>query len=40
MGKEAARAIEPLCTLWCIPGMLRNERTPRLQVAHLGRYDH
>jgi predicted dinucleotide-binding enzyme len=26
MGKvEAARAIEPLCMLWCIPGMLRNQ---------------
>ncbi len=26
MGKvEAARAIEPLCMLWCIPGMLNNE---------------
>jgi predicted dinucleotide-binding enzyme len=26
MGKaEAARAIEPLCMLWCIPGMLRND---------------
>jgi predicted dinucleotide-binding enzyme len=24
-GAEAARAIEPLCMLWCIPGMLRNE---------------
>jgi 8-hydroxy-5-deazaflavin:NADPH oxidoreductase len=24
-GVEAARAIEPLCILWCIPGMLRNE---------------
>jgi predicted dinucleotide-binding enzyme len=24
---EAARAIEPLCMLWCIPGMLRNEWT-------------
>jgi predicted dinucleotide-binding enzyme len=22
---EAARAIEPLCILWCIPGMLRND---------------
>lgn len=22
---EAARAIEPLCMLWCIPGLLRNE---------------
>ena len=28
MGKvEAARAIEPLCTLWCIPGFLRNDWT-------------
>jgi predicted dinucleotide-binding enzyme len=26
-GVEAARAIEPLCMLWCIPGMLRNEWT-------------
>lgn len=26
MGKaEGARAIEPLCILWCIPGMLRNQ---------------
>jgi predicted dinucleotide-binding enzyme len=26
MGKaEAARAIEPLCMLWCIPGFLRNK---------------
>lgn len=24
-GAESARAIEPLCILWCIPGMLRNE---------------
>jgi 8-hydroxy-5-deazaflavin:NADPH oxidoreductase len=24
-GAEAARAIEPLCILWCIPGFLRNE---------------
>lgn len=22
---EAARAIEPLCILWCIPGLLKNE---------------
>ena len=22
---EAARTIEPLCVLWCIPGFLRNE---------------
>lgn len=28
MGKAlAARAIEPLCMLWCIPGFLRNEWT-------------
>jgi len=24
-GVEAARAIEPLCMLWCIPGFARNE---------------
>jgi 8-hydroxy-5-deazaflavin:NADPH oxidoreductase len=24
-GVESARAIEPLCILWCIPGLLRNE---------------
>jgi hypothetical protein len=22
---EGARAIEPLCMLWCIPGMLKND---------------
>jgi predicted dinucleotide-binding enzyme len=28
MGKaESARAIEPLCMLWCIPGFVRNEWT-------------
>jgi predicted dinucleotide-binding enzyme len=28
MGKvEAARAIEPLCILWCIPGFVRNQWT-------------
>jgi 8-hydroxy-5-deazaflavin:NADPH oxidoreductase len=26
-GAEAARAVEPLCMLWCIPGFLRNEWT-------------
>ena len=37
MGKaEAARAIEPLCMLWCIPGFLRNEWMSRLQAADLG----
>jgi predicted dinucleotide-binding enzyme len=29
MGKaEAARAIEPLCMLWCIPGIARNDWSP------------
>ncbi len=28
MGKvEAARAIDPLCILWCIPGFTRNQWT-------------
>jgi 8-hydroxy-5-deazaflavin:NADPH oxidoreductase len=27
-GIVAARAIEPLCMLWCIPGFLRNEWAP------------
>lgn len=26
-GAEAARAIEPLCMLWCIPGFVRNDWT-------------
>ncbi|AUX19935.1 DNA-binding protein [Sorangium cellulosum] len=26
-GQEAARAIEPLCMLWCIPGLLHNRWT-------------
>jgi 8-hydroxy-5-deazaflavin:NADPH oxidoreductase len=29
---EAARAIEPLCILWCIPGFLRNEWTHAYKV--------
>jgi predicted dinucleotide-binding enzyme len=33
MGKaEAARAIEPLCILWCIPGFLRNEWSHAFKV--------
>jgi len=33
MGKaEAARAIEPLCMLWCIPGFLRNDWTHALKL--------
>jgi predicted dinucleotide-binding enzyme len=34
LGKaEAARAIEPLCMLWCIPGFLRNEWTHAYKVV-------
>ncbi len=29
---EAARAIEPLCILWCIPGMLHNEWSHAFKV--------
>ena len=33
MGKaEAARAIEPLCMLWCIPGFLRNDWSHAFKV--------
>jgi predicted dinucleotide-binding enzyme len=31
---EAARAIEPLCILWCIPGFLRNEWSHAFKVLH------
>lgn len=35
MGKvEAARAIEPLCILWCIPGFLRNEWAHAFKLLH------
>ena len=27
-GAEGARAIEPLCMLWCIPGLRKNEWSP------------
>ena len=33
-GAAAARAIEPLCILWCIPGFLRNEWTHAFKVLH------
>jgi hypothetical protein len=37
MGKaEAARAIEPLCMLWLIPGFLRNEWTHAFKLLHRG----
>ncbi|HVN79627.1 MAG TPA: NAD(P)-binding domain-containing protein [Terriglobia bacterium] len=33
MGKaEAARAIEPLCMLWCIPGFLHNDWTHAFKI--------
>jgi hypothetical protein len=36
MGKvEAARAIEPLCMLWCIPGLPAPGLVPRVQAAKL-----
>jgi 8-hydroxy-5-deazaflavin:NADPH oxidoreductase len=36
MGKaEAARAIEPLCMLWCIPGMLRNQWTHAFKLLKI-----
>jgi predicted dinucleotide-binding enzyme len=31
---EAARAIEPLCMLWCIPGFLRNEWTHAFKLLN------
>lgn len=35
MGRvEAARAIEPLCMLWCIAGLLHNEWTHAFKVLH------
>ena len=36
MGKaEAARAIEPLCILWCIPGFLRNQWTHAFKLLRV-----
>jgi hypothetical protein len=38
MGRaEAARAIEPLCILWCIPGFLNNTWTHAFRLLHPGR---
>jgi len=31
---EAARAIEPLCMLWCIPGFTKNEWTHAFKLLH------
>ena len=33
-GAAAARAIEPICILWCIPGFLHNEWTHALKMLH------
>jgi predicted dinucleotide-binding enzyme len=35
-GAEAARAIEPLCMLWCIPGFLRNDWTHAFKLLTRG----
>src|SRR5258705_700844 len=36
MGKaEAARAIEPLCILWCIPGFIRTQRTHAFKLLKM-----
>jgi predicted dinucleotide-binding enzyme len=36
MGKaEGARAIEPLCMLWCIPGLLKNKLTHSFKLLKL-----
>lgn len=32
---EAARAIEPLCILWCIPGFLKNQWTHAFKLVKL-----
>jgi predicted dinucleotide-binding enzyme len=34
-GVEAARAIEPLCMLWCIPGLLNNQWTHAFKLLKL-----
>jgi 8-hydroxy-5-deazaflavin:NADPH oxidoreductase len=37
MGKvEAARAIEPLCILWCLPGFLRNDWAHAFKMLRQG----
>jgi 8-hydroxy-5-deazaflavin:NADPH oxidoreductase len=36
MGKaETARAIEPLCIRWCIPGFLRNQWTQAFKMVKM-----
>ena len=33
---ESARAIEPLCMLWCIPGFTKNSWTHAFKLLRLG----
>jgi hypothetical protein len=33
-GAVAARAIEPLCVLWCIPGFRENSWTHAFKLLH------
>jgi len=33
---EAARAIEPLCMLWCIPGLTKNRWAHAFKLLQLG----
>ncbi len=35
-GVEGARAIEPLCMLWCIPGLTQNSWTHAFKLLRLG----
>ncbi len=39
-GVESARAIEPLCMLWCIPGMLKNEWTHAFKLLKSNNHIH
>ncbi len=34
-GAQAARAIEPLCMLWCIPGLLKNQWTHAFKLLKM-----
>jgi hypothetical protein len=34
-GVEAARAIEPLCILWCLPGFVHNEWTHAFKLLRM-----
>jgi predicted dinucleotide-binding enzyme len=34
-GVESARALEPLCMLWCLPGFLHNQWTHAYKLLKL-----